>query len=61
MAKRFWLQDMIDAAKVAGQEVPVGVYLVGDREPTQAEIEYGLTLEPLARRCLGVDGAHEKA
>ena len=55
MSDRFWLQDMIDAAEANGEEVPAGVYLVGNRKPTPAEVEYGLALVPLARRCLGLD------
>ena len=57
MPDRFWLQDMIDIAEASGEEVPAGVYLVGNRAPTPAEIEYGLTLIPLARWCLGLDTA----
>ena len=61
MSDRFWLQDMIDVAEAAGEQVPAGVYLIGNREPTPVEIEYGLALIPLARWCLGSEEGQMKA
>jgi len=47
-----WLEKMIQEAELAGEYVPPGVYLVGFQEPTEAEREFGRTLEQYAVAAL---------
>ncbi len=49
------LVKIIEQALEAGEIVPDGVYLVGSRAPTQAEIEYGLSLASMAEDLLSQD------
>jgi len=48
------LLPLVLAAWENGEDVPKSILLIGDREPTEAEREYGRSLEPLAKECLGL-------
>jgi hypothetical protein len=48
--RRARVAAVVAKAKALGKKIPRGVKLVGFREPTAAERDFGKTLIPLARK-----------